>query len=354
MNKLKNQLTSLVILTLCSFTTLFASKPSFNNVAINRIQLKIKTNNIKHANTDSHVWVQLNANDTPYYLNNPGNDREKGKTDTYDILSSSISTVGDIKMIKLGIKGKDGWNFKEISLVVNGRTIYSKIFSGSGQWIDLDNKKHPKTYKVGTTTLRSSNNWKYNGYTDRIYRTPFTIPLSTMKSLVESSVGNSLYNFKKISWGKKYGKDYVEAKRISSNTLRFDLDLEYEIKGLPNLSVDVDFDLKFTCDNGTIITKVLNFKSETKGTSKYIKDQIEDFKDVLLSACSLAPTKGIKKNCRKGLNKIGQLLSFNLVYNGNPNIDLPNSCSGKMRLDHKGNLHLYAPDNTDGPITGID
>ena len=353
MKNLRKFIISLTVCTLCSITTIYASKPSFNKVPVHRIQLKVKTNTIKNANTDSPVWVQLNPKDDIYYLNNPGNDREKGKTNTYDILSSSISTIGDISQIELGISGNDGWNFTEIALVVNGRTIYNKKFSKSGKWIDLRSKKHPKAYHIGKKTLRKSKNWKYNRYTERIYRTPNTIPLSTMISYVESSVGNSLFSFKKISWGKKYGKDYVEARRINSNTLRFDLDLEYRVKGLPNLEIDVDFDLRFTCQNGVIVTKVLNFKSKAKGTSKHIVDQIEDFKDVLLSSCSVAPTSGARKNCRKGLNKIGQLLAFNMTYNGNTNVNLPNACSNKMRLDYKGNLHLNTPNNN-GPITGID
>jgi hypothetical protein len=353
MKNLRSILTSLTVCVLCSYTTIFANKPSFNEVAIHRIQLKVKTNTIKNASTNSPVWVQLTAKDDPYYLNNPGNDREKGKTDTYDILSSSVRKIGDIKTIELGISGSDGWNFTEIALVVNGRTIYTKKFSKAGKWIDLGSKKHPKVYKIGSKTLRKSKNWKYNRYTERIYRTPLTIPLSTMISFVESSVGNSLYRFKKISWGKKYGKDFVEAKRISSNTLRFDLDLEYELKGLPNLEVDVDFDLRFTCQNGVIVTKVINYKSKTKGISKYIADQIEDFNDVLLTTCSVVPISGSRKNCRKGLNKIGQLLAFNIDYNGKVNVNLPNACSKKMRIDNKGNLHLNTPNNN-GPITGID
>ena len=352
MKNLRNVLTSMCLFVFCSFTMIYANKPSFNKVLVNRIQLKVKTNTIKNAPTDSPVWVKLTSKDNRYYLNNPGNDREKGKTDIYDILSPSISTIGDIKMIELGMAGSDGWNFTEITLVVNGRTIYSKKFSKAGQWIDLGSKKHPGSYKVGTKTLRKSKNWRYNTYTKRIYRTPLTIPLSTMISFVESTVGNSLYNFKEISWGKKYGKDYVEARRINSNTLRFDLDLEYNLKGLPNLEIDVDFDLKFICRNGVIVTRVINYKSKAKGASKYIADQIKGFNDFLLTTCSVAPTSGARKNCRRGLNTIGQLLAFNNDYNGKTNVNLPNACSNQMRLDFKGNLVLNTPNNN-GPITGI-
>jgi hypothetical protein len=216
MKKLINLIACVIFSTFFSTATLNANiKPAFNDVAICRIQLKVKTNTIKNANSDASVWVQLNSKDAPFYLNLSKDDREKGQTDVYDVLSANVNKIGDIKMIKLGIKGGDGWNFRQLELIVNGVGLYKKSFSSAGQWIDSNDKKHPKYYKVGTSTLRASPNWRYNSRTNNIYRPPTIIPVTMIKSFVESAVGNSLFKVKEIKWGKKYGKEYVSVKRVN-------------------------------------------------------------------------------------------------------------------------------------------
>jgi hypothetical protein len=341
MKNLRNLIACLFLTSLFAIPNVSAeSKPSFNNVAICRIQLKVKTNTIKNADTDSPIWIQLNSKDAPYYLNNSGNDREKNRTDTYDILSSNINKIGDIKMINLGNSGPDGWNFTSIELIVNNKSLFKKKFSKSGQWIDGKSKKHPKTYKVNTQTLRKSPNWKYNGYTNFIYMAPNTVSLEMIKSFVESTVGNTLQEVKEITWGKKYGKEYVTAKRINANTLRFDLDLTYEIDYMPNPSVDVDFDLVFTCQNGVIRTTIKNYKSKVSGASKYFAKGLKKFKGAILEGCGKIPVPGSTYACEYGLNKIDKWLDFNFDYDGPGNLGISKSCSGTMFLDMEGNLFL--------------
>lgn len=341
MKNLRNLVACLFLTSLFSIPNSSAnSKPAFEDVAICRVQLKVKTNTIKNADTDSPIWVQLNAKDAPFYLNNSGNDREKGRTDTYDILSSNINKIRDIKMIKLGNKGSDGWNFTSIELIVNNRSIFKKEFSKSGQWIDGKSKKHQKTYKVNSQTLRKYTNWKYNGYTNFIYTAPKAIQLPMIKSLVESAVGNTLQEVKEITWGKKYGKEYVSAKRINANTLRFDLDLTYEIDYMPNPEVDVDFDLVFTCENGVIRTTVKNYKAKVSGASKYFAKGLKKFKGAILEGCGKIPLPGTTYACEYGLNKIDKWLDFNFDYDGPGNIGISKSCEGTMFLDMEGNLYL--------------
>jgi hypothetical protein len=248
-------------------------------------------------------------------------------------------------MIKLGIKGDDGWNFTELELIVNGKAIYKKKFSKSGQWIDSNNKKHPKTFLVGTTALRYSPNWRYNSYTKNIYRAPAIIPVDMIKSMVESAVGNSLQEVSKITWGKKYGKEYISVKRINANTLRFDLDLKHKITTLPDMEVDVDFDLVFSCEDGVIRTKITNYKSVSYGASKYLTEQISLLNHSFSVGCNLLIIDGVVNYCQKGLNKIDKWLDFNFYYNGSNDIGLSKACSGKMKLDSEGNLYLNSNTN---------
>lgn len=347
MKNLRNLIACVFFSTFFSMTLLNASsRPAFNDVAICRIQLKVKTNTIKNANTDSPVWVQLNANDDPFYLNLGGNDREKGKTDIYDILSSNVNQIGDIKMIKMGIKGDDGWNFREMELIVNGVEIYKKVFSSSGQWIDSNDKKHPKTYTVSTKTLRNYPNWNYNSLTNHIYKAPVMIPVSMITSFVESAVGNSLYNVKNITWGHRSGREYVAAKRINDNTLRFDLDLTYKVDNLPDPEVDVDFDLVFSCDNGVIRTSVENYRAKVSGVTSYFTNGLRRLRAALYLACKL-PGPGITPTCKYGLNMIDKLLDFNFSYVGPGNLGVSKGCSDAMKLDVNGNLLIA---NTGTPI----
>jgi hypothetical protein len=340
MKNLRNFIACIIISSLFSITVLNAtSKPAFNDVAICRIQLKVKTNTIKNADSDSPVWVQLNAKDAPFFLNLGGNDREKGHTNIYDVLSTNINKIGDIKMIKMGISGGDGWNFREIELIVNGVGIYKKTFSSSGQWIDSNDKSHPKSYTVSTKTLRNYPNWNYNSRTNHLYKAPVMIPVSMIKSFVESAVGNSLFEVKEITWGHLSGSEYVAVKRINDHTLRFDLDLTYKIDNLPDPAVDVDFDLVFTCDNGVISTSVENYKAKVSGVASFFTRGLRMLQGTLLQACKL-PGPGATPTCKYGLNMIDKLLDFNFSNVGPGNLGISKGCSDVMTLDVNGNLIL--------------
>ena len=324
--------TIIFLSTIFSVTTIKAdTKPGFNDAAIYRIQLKVKTNTIKNANTDSPVWVQLNAKDAPYYLDKSGDDREKGKTDVHEILSPNINKIRDIKMIKIGINGDDGWNFRTIELLVNGKSIYKKQFNTNGQWIDTDNKKHPSSYTINTSKLRSYRNWNYNNLTRGIETPPTAIPVTTIKSMIESAVGNTLSGMKKVVWGKKHGKDYVSIKRVSSNRLRVDLDLKAEVKLAPDAGVDVDFDLVFNCVNGVITTEIENYSAVAKGYEVELGPLTLDLRSVMLFEC-LIPGTG---KCNSGLSMIEKGFDFNINYGSSTS-----SSSNALRLDFKGNLHL--------------
>ncbi len=323
--------------TLTDFTD---NKPAFENVSICRIQLKVKTNGMENANTDNPVWVTFNEKDEPFYLNLSKNDRERNQTDIYDVLSPNINKIKDIRFINIGLEGNDGWNIREITLLVNGVSIYKKTYSSKGLWLDGNDSKRKPAVFIPRNVLRKYPNFKYNSVTNNIWKGPSMIQKAFITSLVESAVGNSLYNVKKVSWGKKQGKTFINSKRINNNTLRFDLDLSYEINNAPDVEIDVDFDLVFTCKNGVIQTKVKNYKSKSYGTMSFLVDAMGKLKKHLYSGCTQISDPTYAVLCAGGVWGVGKLLDFNFSYDGPGNVGVSKECTGALKLDQQGNLIL--------------
>ncbi|KAL5246526.1 hypothetical protein ACHWQZ_G018675 [Mnemiopsis leidyi] len=67
-----------------------------------------------------------------YKVDNAGNDRQKGQTDTYKITDST--DIGEFRCVSIRIEGGDGWGFAEISVEVDGISS-SPLNRGLG-WID--------------------------------------------------------------------------------------------------------------------------------------------------------------------------------------------------------------------------
>ena len=239
-------------------------RPSFENVPVWRLQLRIKTSNRENANTDSEVYAQFRNNTSSiYYLDNGGNDREKNKTDVYDILDPNIKTIRDIQFMKLVIKGKDGWCVEKIELIVNGinNPVFKKSFANC-HWMDKDSGASPNLYISGSE-LRRASIWRHTTRNKAIWLPPSIIKRYTLEKMVESYVGhlmNANPKMKDLEYGKKFGRAYVEAKKTSNNKLHFDLDLVYH--KVVDLETDVDFDLVINCQQNKINLKVQGVKAK--------------------------------------------------------------------------------------------
>jgi hypothetical protein len=307
-------------------------KPSFEEVPIYRLQLKFKTGSIENADTDSPVFVMLNDNDFPFYLNLSKNDREKGKTDVYDILSTSISKIKDLEYLEIGISGRDGWNIKEVEILVNGVGIYKKYFSNSAGWIDRGSSKHKESIMIPHNKLRNSPIWGYNGITENIYKAPSTISAEMIKSQMECLVGNSLKFMPGYKWGKKYGNEYVSVKKIDHNTVHVDIDLKQcGMTSLTDSETDVDFDIHFKCENGKLKASVTNLS-------------IEHF-----DFGSISPTLGSREALTGnlsthythdiiGLNNIEEIYDFDFnYYNNSPS---QNICAEGLMVQENGDVFL--------------
>ena len=84
-----------------------------------------------------------------------------------------------------------------------------------------------------------------------------------METMVESYVGHMMDvepSMKKLKFGKKYGRAYVEAKQAGANRLKFDLDLAYD--AAVDLETDVDFDLVVNCKNNKLSLQAQSVKGE--------------------------------------------------------------------------------------------
>lgn len=239
-------------------------RPAFESLPIWRLQLRVRTGGIKDANTDDEVYVKFNdAASGIYYLDRAGDDREKNRVNTYDILDPNIRTVGDIKMMQLSIKGNDGWCIQQIEILVNDVNIpvFSKKFSNC-HWLDGNSNGGPNLYISGTE-LRRSAGWKYTSRNRAIWLPPTIIRRATLEAMVESYVGhmmNANPDMKHLEFGKKYGRAYVEAKQASSDKLHFDLDLAYTYG--PDMETDVDFDLVVKCQNNKLSLQAQSVKAE--------------------------------------------------------------------------------------------
>ncbi len=319
------------------------NRPAFKDVSICRLQIQVKTNSFDGAQTDDPVSVRLNARDNPFYLNLSHNDRERNRRDTYDVMTPNINKIKDIQFIQMKIHGTDGWNVREINLIVNNVTIYTRKFS-NGYWLDTDNSKRQDVLYIPVREMSKGPNYRYNNVTGNIWRGPTMVPKSFIDELVESAVGNALNDVKKVSWGKKQGKYYISSKRINDNTLRFDLDLSYDVTGAPNVEIDVDFDLVFTCDNGVVKTTVKNYKTSKYGLTQYlVKNVLPKLKKALYAKCAGIPEPTTKIACLGGVWAVGYLLDFNFDYD-NPisgsDIGLNKDCTSALTLNANGDLVL--------------
>jgi len=239
-------------------------RPAFENMPVWRLQLRVKTGGIKNANTDSEVYVKFTSQESSiYYLDNAGDDRERNKVNTYDILDPNIKTMRDIKFLQLEIKGTDGWCVQSIEILVNdvNLPVFTERFKKC-QWLDGDPRKRSYLYISGSK-LRKNRGWRYTSKNRAIWLPPTVIKRAKLEQMVESYVGhmmNTVPEMRKLEFGKKYGRAYVEAKKLNGNTLRFDLDLAYK-KGI-NLATDVDFDLVIGCNNNRLRLQARSVKAK--------------------------------------------------------------------------------------------
>ena len=263
------------------------------DVFIWRLQIVLTTNTIKDANTDESVFVQFAEGDkNKFWLDKAIDDREKGLTTAYDVVIPALRKVSDIKFLRLGNAGKDGWNLKSLKLVINNqpsKPIFEKSYGTNGLWLEREgNAKSVET--IPSATLRAHSKWKPNAATLLLLSLPpFVISHTMLEEVLEGVIGHEIDNqnqfprdpkMKQLYWGKLHGRP-VEVTRKSSNTLHVDLDLAADISYFPDPEVDVDFDIKLGCANKRIKAEVLNIKVNIDSILLDIANFLYPFGDVV-------------------------------------------------------------------------
>lgn len=311
-------------------------RPTFEDITIYRIQLRLTTGRGNDAGTDGGVYIQLSDLDEKFYMSRGIDNYEEGHSDTYDVLSSVVKQIKDIKFLKFGVKGDDGWCMKKIELFLNDNDfpVFSKSFSGRGQCMDNNG-----SFTIPGTELRNHSNWAYTSNHRDIWKAPVMISKDMIKSLVECSIGNQITQSNSFGWGTTSGidtrwGDVVEMKQINDHTIQFDLDLQRYLNG-PNPEVDIDFELVFSCENGRIKTSLRNYTSGTNWvgqSQEFLRDKIAELVGKAIST-KAGPVAG---EASTGL--LSEFLSFGINFDiQNPNITY--SCR-IIRVDRSGNIHL--------------
>jgi hypothetical protein len=95
-----------------------------------------------------------------------------------------------------------------------------------------------------------------------------TLTRSQMESIIKSAVDKSIKGTK-LHFGHLYGRP-VEVTRKNATTIHVDLDLAYTVKYFFDPEVDVDFDIRLSCQGGKLKATMLNTKVDVD--SKWYAD----------------------------------------------------------------------------------
>jgi hypothetical protein len=214
------------------------------NMPIWRVQIGLVTCDEANADTDNTVQVSLNA-DNVTLLDHARDDFARGDNHSYDLNLSGVRQISDIDWLRIAKDGNDGWCIERFALYINGARIYS---SGTVRVV-LDNADgNTRVLSVRGQDLRASAAWR--AYTDPT-SLPLTFDHGALEHRVEGLVGDAIRGTG-VYWGGRHGRQSVEITQVNATDLHVDVDLAYEVDVLPDPDVDMDFDLRFSCQGGVV------------------------------------------------------------------------------------------------------
>jgi hypothetical protein len=209
-----------------------------------RAQIRITTNT---PGAGRFLEVSLNpANKTKLYAAYS----DVGTSYGYDLILDNVRRLSDITWIQIYKPNAGSWRFKTITLLVNGRAVYNIDYSGSGLWMAQNSY-----YFTFFHQLRNHPLWR--AYT--LPATPQMISAAEIMHRVESLAGDFIAGDALRSgwlpaplfW--RTEDPYTYAVKVNGNgqqRLHIQLDLKY-YQAL-EYSVEVEFDLEFSCANGKL------------------------------------------------------------------------------------------------------
>lgn len=283
----------------CAFTN------DGNNIGIWRLQLRVRVANIEDAGTDNPLRVIVHNNgsslSTETILDYGQDDFEKNSDFTYDLNFDNIkelSSITGFQIINYGSE-QDYLYIRELSLMVNGHEVFSRVFGNSSS--SVLKLGYYGNFSVDHAELRNHPSWQSfiaTSLVDKTFNLPpvttgdngFQIEISNREiaSRIEALMGTLIHTELKgqFKWGHISG-DAVEVSQKSADAVHIDLDLEAIIDWSPNPSLDIDFDTKITkvCDNNNPQRMTIRLASENFTTDA----DFQWWKDVL----TLGITKGV-------------------------------------------------------------
>ena len=209
-----------------------------------RLQVRLVVGDVGDAGTDDEVIVRLNTPSTTW-LDHPVNDFQRNSSRLYDLPLTGVEDVGDISSLRVLKGGDDGLCLRRVDLLVNGRIIFDRVLGGSNPCIWLDGNVLSTT--ISSATLRADDDWI-------AWRTSLPSPVITpaeWRARIETIVGDRIHD-NALYWGDISG-EAVELQGLQGPPrLRIDLDQKADVNNLPDVGVDIDFDLLFVCDGDTL------------------------------------------------------------------------------------------------------
>ena len=133
----------------------------------------------------------------PFWLDLPGADRQRGATDTYELVLEGIQRVSDIQHIEIASSTEDDWCIKHVALGLNARadgtpeTVFETDF-GRGVWIRSARASNRTVMVATSEDLRASPTWNLDGPRAALTGAPEVISVATLSRIIGGILGNAL------------------------------------------------------------------------------------------------------------------------------------------------------------------
>lgn len=223
-----------------------------------RLQLRLRTSNIKNSDSDNDVNVSLSDYDNGgTWLDYGRDDFERGDDFTYELMTNGASDLSDINNIRLLKTGKDGWCVESVALLADGIEVFNRDFSNTPSgchW--LDDSRTPKNYLyIGRPELRAHSLWQ-------AYQKPIPQPWlkkDDLASRIEGTVGHVIHagvpvdmfpfyqGTLSVNWtGDALDRDrHIAITKQDDQAVHVHFELDINTPGPGGVTGGIDFDLRF-------------------------------------------------------------------------------------------------------------
>ena len=180
---------------------------TLDTLPIHRLETCFTTDGRDNADTDEHIFVQLNGG-SHYLFDSPIDDFERNANDVcydlpFDAITPSLDHAGDLETVTLGMPqdagSLDGWCAARMRLIVNG-TINVPIFnqpSDGCHW--FDNGSEAREFAV---TFRPQDVTRGMASQERIYLQgePHSLDRTELARRIEARAGHRVAELASVRW----------------------------------------------------------------------------------------------------------------------------------------------------------